>query len=120
MITLHASTFDLDYELPLNKRFIRKFKEMFQAEGFVITDSLPHDNVTIFGKSQPDVIVYRSDSNYINGRSVMSVTFSVGMVCEIAGATMEFKKSEVCHLKFKSPQLAQLCANMVRMSVFLM
>ena len=41
------------------------------------------------------------------------------MACKIiTRAILESKKLEVCYLKLKSPQLAQLCANMARVSGF--
>ena len=77
-IAIHDLTFNLEYELPLNKRFVTKFKRMFEKEEFVVTDSLPQDNVKIFGKSQPHVVIYMSQGGYIKGRRVMGVTISIG------------------------------------------
>lgn len=50
---------------PYNKRFANQFKEMMEEKGFVITDSLPHDNVTVLGKSQPNVTIYKGNGEYV-------------------------------------------------------
>ena len=115
MLSIRNICFNLEYELPLNKRFMEQFKEMIEDRGFVVVDTLPQDNVTIFGKSQPDIIIYRSEGRYIKGTSVTGAAISI---CEISGATLELKKNAV-HLKSRSPQLAQSCANMVRVSGYL-
>ena len=42
----------LDHEVPLNKRFVTRFKGIMEGKGFVVAKTLPHDNVTVFGKIQ--------------------------------------------------------------------
>ena len=38
MMMLEEISFNLDYELPLNKRFIIRFKEMIEGKGFVVAE----------------------------------------------------------------------------------
>lgn len=123
MHAIQNISFCLDYELPLNKRFTNQFKQLVESKGFVVTDTLPQDGVTIFGKSQPDMIIYKSKGGFMRGRSVMGATICIDtpvdqQAWEVTGATLELKRNPV-HLKSKSPALAQSCANMVRVSGFL-
>lgn len=120
MMVLDDISFNLDYELPLNKRFANQFKEMMEKKGFVISDSLPHDNVTIFGKSQPDVAIYKGNGEYVKGKKVIGAAICTPTqpTCEVSGAILELKIKEV-HLKSRSKALAQAIANMIRISGFL-
>ena len=118
---MQKATFSLDNEVPLNKRFYKEFSETVQGKGYVVTDSLPEDSVTIFGKSQPGIVVYRSDGKYVKEKRVVgaSITKESLSVQVVVGSSMEFKKKSV-HLQSKPTSfLAQACANMVRVSGFL-
>lgn len=77
---------------------------MVERKGFVVTDSLPHDGALIFGKSQLDIVIYKSNSGYMKGRSVAGAAISVDPegACEVIGVTLEMKRS-VMHLKFMLP-----------------
>ena len=55
MCSIQKFTSPLDYELPLNKRFILQFKNIVESKGFVVVDSLPQDSI---GKLQPDLTIY--------------------------------------------------------------
>lgn len=112
-------SFSLEYELPLNKRFVTQFTKIIERRGFVVSDTLPQSSVTIFGKSQPDLVFYKANEGYEKGTRIMGATISSDISWEVCGATMEFKRSPV-HLKTKSQPLAQSCANMVRLAGFLM
>ena len=119
MRSVRKRSFCLEYELPLNKRFIDIFTEMLEPLDFVVTDSLPQDTVTIFGKSRPDIVVYKSKGRFIKDSStVAGATIMDEGECEVNGATLELKRS-VVHLKSRSAELAQCCANMVRVSGYL-
>ena len=48
MIMLEEVSFNLDHELPLNKRFVKQFKETMEGKGFVVAETLPHDNVSFW------------------------------------------------------------------------
>ena len=74
----------------------------------MVVGNLPYDGVTIFGKSQPDVVIYKSRIGYIKGRGIVGAD----------GVALELKKS-VVNVKARSPELAQSCANLVRVSGFL-
>ena len=72
MLKLEAISFTLDHEFPLNRRFVLHFKNMMEAQGFVVAETLPYDNVTIFGKSQPDLTFYRGNGEYMHRKTVSS------------------------------------------------
>ena len=106
-----------------------QFKEMMEGKGFVVAERLPHDNVTVFGKSQPDLTFYKGNGEYMKGKGVSGAIICTeaweitgAIICteawEITGATIELKKSEV-HVKSRSTTFAQLCTNMIRVSGFL-
>ena len=120
MCSIQKFTFPLEYELPLNKRFVLQFKDIVESKGFV-ADSLPQDSVTIFGKSQPYLTIFRHKGEFIKGKSVMGVAISADQEAhwEVTGATLEFQKN-VVHLKTRSSSLAQSCANMVHISGYLL
>lgn len=89
-----------------------------EVKGFVVTDKLPQDKVTLFGKSQPDVTIYRSQGGYVKENTIVSASICTGDSWEVIGATIELKKSAV-HLKRRSAEITQTCANMVRVAGFL-
>lgn len=90
MMMIQKESFRLDYELPLNKRFIAKFMKILEPKGFVVADSLSQDkNNTMFGKSQPDLTIYRSRGKYIKGKSVMGASIYSDQKYEVYGTTVE-------------------------------
>ena len=116
-LMIHSKAFNLNHEVPLNKRFIKEFSKVIETQGFVVAESLPQDKVTIFGKSQPDITIYKSKGEYIKGKRIIGASICTqDQGWEVIGATVELKKS-VIHLKSRSPE--QACANMVRVAGFL-
>jgi len=84
---------------------------------FVVAQTLPHDEITVFGKSQPDLAFYKGNGEFIKQKKIMGAAITDATL-EVTAAAMEFKKTEV-HLKIKSPAHAQLCANMVKLGGYL-
>ena len=95
---------------------------MLEPLDFVVMDSLPQDTVTIFGKSRPNIVVYKSKGRFIKDGSTVAgavIMDDTGMQeCKDKGVTLELKRS-VVHLKFRSAELAQCCGNMVIVSDYL-
>lgn len=107
-------SFSLDYELPLNRWFINRFSELIQEKGFVVEKSLPQDNVTIYGKSQPDMTIYRQEGGYIRGTTIVGASLNVELKesWEVVGASVDFKSND-------SQEVLQIAANMIRVAGFL-
>ena len=111
---MQETSFSLDYELPLNKRFVKHFTKLVERRGFVTSNSLPQSNVTIFRKSQPYLVFYKSRGEYEKSNKIMGAGISSDTsvnTCDtcwtLAGATMELKRS-IVHLKVNRSHLHSL------------
>ena len=84
VLSISTKCFNLEYELPLNKRFVKQLQSIMLTRGFIIEGSLPQ---TIFGKSQPDVTIYRTDGRYIREKTIVGASVFKGEQWEVIGAT---------------------------------
>ena len=75
--------------------------------------------MTVFGKSQPDVSIYRSEGGYITGTTVAAATLSAGNNAIIRGGTIELKQYDVHHKNIESTEATQTVATMIRLAGFL-
>ena len=87
VLNISTKCFSLEYELPLNKRFVKQLQSNILTRGVIIEGSLPQDSLTIFGKSQPDVTIYRTDGRYIREKTIVGASVFKGEQWEVIGAT---------------------------------
>ena len=74
-VAVTEKVFNVDNEIPLNKLFKRQLASLVQQERFVVLQSLPQDSITLFGKSQPDIVIYKSDKERaVVGASIMEAS----------------------------------------------
>jgi len=74
---VQAKSFSLEHDLCLNLRLIEQFSKIAQPKGFIVDRSLPQDTATIYGKSQPDLTIYKSDGGYIRGNQIVGATIKL-------------------------------------------
>lgn len=115
IVKISSNCFSLDYKIPLNKRFSRELKKIIEDRGYVVTDTLPHDDVTMFGKSQPHITIYKSQGAYVRENKVVGASVYKEPWCVLTGATVELKRS-VVHLRSRSAAILQASANMIRVA----
>ena len=87
----------------------------------MVEKSLPHDAMTLYGKSQPDLSIDKSDRGFMKEGLIVGATIT--MVEErnyvVTGGTMELKKEAVHQKATESREVLQLMANMVRLAGYL-
>ena len=66
----------------------RYFKELVESKGYVVTDSLPLYNVPLYGKSQRDLVIYKSNGGFIQECSVMGAAITTEHTYEVLGAAL--------------------------------
>ena len=120
---LHRS-FSIDHELALNKLFCERLSRELVSHGFIVEKALPQENVTMFGKSQPDISIYRQGGGYIKQSTILGgivdgIIEQEDNVEIVNGGTIEMKMVPVHQKKRDSPEVRQLMANMIRLGGFL-
>lgn len=119
MMSAQESSITINYELPLNLRFFERLSEAGEKIGFVISKTLPQDSMTVFGKSQPDISIYRAGGDFIAGTTVVGATLSDGSNAIVKSGSIELKKYCIHHKSLESTEATQTLANMVRLAGFL-
>ena len=119
MMSAQESSVTINYELPLNQRFFERLSEAGEKIGFVISKTLPQDSTTVFGKSQPDISIYRAGGGFITGTTVVGATLSEGSNAIVRGGSIELQKYCIHHKSLESTEATQALANMVRLAGFL-
>jgi len=109
----------INYELPHNQRFFERLCEAGEKIGFVVSKTLPQDIMTVYGKSRPDVSIYRDEGRFISGKAVTGAILSEQSYSVISGGAIELKNYEVHHKNIESPEVAQAVANMIKLAGFL-
>jgi len=112
----------LEHELSLNFTLIEQLSKIAQPKGFIVDKTLPQDTATIYGKSQPDLTIYKSDGGYIRGTRIVGAAIKTcedDMHYEVTGGAIELKRLPVHQKGQKSKELLQAFANMVRVGGFL-
>lgn len=103
----------MDYKLPLNSRFKQTFMHVMAENGFLVLETVPQDSATIYGKSQPNLVMFKSNSQFTKEKSITAATIkTVEKSCKVDGAALEFRKS-VVQVKRGSKES---CANLVKVS----
>ena len=120
LFEIKRKQFNLDYELQRNKHFLNEISRIAAKEKIVVDKTLPHDDFSIYGKSQPDATMYRSNGGYCRGSTVTAAAITTTALFEVVGGTVEFKNEEVHNKSENSKPVLQAFANMVRVAGFLL
>ena len=82
--------------------------------------TLPHDAMTVYGKSQPDISIHKAEGGFVKGTTVVGASLSLQEEgnTEIRGGTI-IERYPVHQKGFKSIEVTQTMANMVRLAGFL-
>ena len=78
--SIEKFTFETDYELPLNSRFKQTFMHIMAENGFVVVEIVPQDSATIYRKSQPDLVMFKSNSQFMKKKSITAATIETGEI----------------------------------------
>ena len=100
MTTISTKSFCLNYELLL----------LIQREKCVVESSLTKDSVTVYGRSCPDITIFRLEGKYVSGTTVVgtSIEATDAKTWEVIGGSIELKRSPNSS---KSQQLSRNFAN---------
>ena len=120
MLSISSKSFNLKYELPFDKRFVGKLQCVIESKGFVVGQNIPQDSFTIFGKSQPDAIIYKANGEFLKDTAIIGASICMqDQWWEVKGATLGLERAKV-HLESRSKEMTQCCVNMLRVAGFLM
>ena len=109
MIKQHS--FSIDYDLLLNKHFIAKFSDIVQPKGFVVERTMKQDHHTVYRRSQPDTLIYRSGGGYITGTTIIGVAINIindnEIPSEVTDGMIEMKKASMTQKTKTSSKVVQ-------------
>lgn len=75
IINIQERSIMINYELPMNTRFVDQLSRTALYRVYVVDKTL-QDKMTIFGKSQPDVSIYKIGGGYIRGNTIVGAALS--------------------------------------------
>lgn len=119
MLHVEHRSFSINYELPL---FFDRLSHAVMRHGYVVDRTLPRDSVTMYGKSQPDISIYRTGGGYIKKTTIVGAAIDICPLegdVQVSGGTIEWKTVPVHQKRYRSQEVNQLMANMVRLGGFL-
>lgn len=120
LFEIKRKQFNLEYGVQRNKHFVNEISRVAAKEKIVVDETLPHDDISIYGKSQPEATMYRSNGGYCKGSTVTAAAITTTTLFEVVGGTVEFKNEEVHNKPENSRPVLQAYANMVRVAGFLL